>query len=93
MGTQLLTSFSCYKNTKKLLDTSGSKRPELIPCLDGIRFLSMTWVVAFHTYDFSTTSVQYTASNKNDLYYASHYCKSVIRKYNFQTSNLMCAAH
>ncbi len=71
MGYQLLASFSMYQNTKKLLDTSGSKRPELIPCLDGIRFLSMTWVVLLHTYDLSTFSTLFTAVNKYDIYYVS----------------------
>ncbi len=68
MGLQLLINFSMYQNTKKLMDTSGSKRPELIPCLDGIRFLSMTWVVIFHTYDYSTHTLLFTVMNKNDIY-------------------------
>ncbi len=60
-----------YQNTKKLMDTSGSKRPELIPCLDGIRFLSMTWVVILHTYDYSTRTSLFTVMNKNDIYEVS----------------------
>ncbi len=71
IGYQLLASFSIYQNTKKLLDTSSSKRPELIPCLDGIRFLSMTWVVVYHTYTFTTDTVLLTAINANDIHKVS----------------------
>ena len=40
-------NFGLYNNTKRLLDTTPPKGDH-ISCLDGIRFISMTWVVLGH---------------------------------------------
>ncbi len=84
LGYQLILGFSMYQNARKLLDTSGSKKPELIPCLDGIRFLSMTWVVIFHTYDYSAHTTLYTVINRKDIYevkFVRLYNMHVVLKY------------
>ncbi|XP_024943408.1 nose resistant to fluoxetine protein 6 isoform X2 [Cephus cinctus] len=44
----ILTSFSIYTNGKNLLNTN--RRADSITCLDGIRFLSICWVIYLHTY-------------------------------------------
>ena len=49
----LLLGFSAYKNTKVLFATSGQNSPgksEILHCLNGIRFISMTWVVIGHVF-------------------------------------------
>ncbi|XP_015186719.1 PREDICTED: nose resistant to fluoxetine protein 6 isoform X2 [Polistes dominula] len=44
----LLNSFSIYTNCKNLFNTD---RPQgCIPCLDGLRFLSICWIIYGHTY-------------------------------------------
>ncbi|XP_076231367.1 O-acyltransferase like protein [Calliopsis andreniformis] len=44
----LLTSFSVYTNGRNLLRT---KRPlDSIKCLDGLRYISMCWIIYGHTY-------------------------------------------
>ncbi|XP_076801554.1 O-acyltransferase like protein-like [Clavelina lepadiformis] len=45
---QLALCFSVVSNTEKLLDTSRS--PGVLPVLDGVRFLSTTWVVLGHAF-------------------------------------------
>ncbi len=62
LGSQLLQSFSFYSNTKGLMNTTG-RRADHLPCLDGIRFWSMVWVVSLHTYDFASTTIVLPASN------------------------------
>nr|XP_003703360.2 PREDICTED: nose resistant to fluoxetine protein 6-like [Megachile rotundata] len=44
----LLTSFSIYTNGKNLLKTNGRK--ESIKCLDGLRYLSICWIIYGHTH-------------------------------------------
>uniref|UniRef100_A0A6P7H384 Nose resistant to fluoxetine protein 6-like n=1 Tax=Diabrotica virgifera virgifera TaxID=50390 RepID=A0A6P7H384_DIAVI len=44
-----LVAFSVYTNGKKLLQTSNNRTSSL-DCLDGIRVLSMIWVMTFHMY-------------------------------------------
>lgn len=44
----LLTAFSALSNGKKLLTINNS--PSQLKCLDGLRFLSMMWVVLGHSY-------------------------------------------
>ena len=46
---KFLINFSLYSNTKKLFDLKIPNSVDHISCLDGIRFLSMTWVVMGHT--------------------------------------------
>ena len=57
---KFLLSFSIYTNGKHLLDTSSSGSGHL-DCLNGIRFLSMTWVVVGHSF----MSGQYTMAVRN----------------------------
>ena len=51
---KLILCFSLLPNTLKLLSTCDKRptRPQ-IPCLNGIRVLSMTWVILCHSYLFS----------------------------------------
>ncbi|CAG9835423.1 unnamed protein product [Diabrotica balteata] len=53
-GARGLVAFSIYTNGKKLFQTSN--RVSSLDCLDGIRVMSMIWVMAFHVY------VKYIAS-------------------------------
>ncbi|XP_072380970.1 nose resistant to fluoxetine protein 6-like [Diabrotica undecimpunctata] len=48
-GKPVLVAFSIYTNGKKLLQTHNNRTSSL-DCLDGIRVLSMTWVMTFHMY-------------------------------------------
>ncbi|CAG9831887.1 unnamed protein product [Diabrotica balteata] len=48
-GKAVLVAFSIYTNGKKLLQTHNNRTSSL-DCLDGIRVLSMTWVMTFHMY-------------------------------------------
>ena len=41
-------SFGLYNNTSKLMNTDIPKKADHLGCIDGIRFLSMTWVVLCH---------------------------------------------
>ena len=45
-----LLCFSFIRNTKKLLNTSTAKGP--LACLNGLRVISMWWVIQGHTYAF-----------------------------------------
>ena len=42
--------FGIYNNTTKWLDTNVPKNGGHLACLDGIRFISMTWVVLGHSW-------------------------------------------
>ena len=41
-------SFGLYNNTSKLMNTDIPKKADHLGCIDGIRFLSMSWVVLCH---------------------------------------------
>lgn len=59
---ELLLSFSVYTNGKKLLSTkqtSGSLR-----AVNGIRFLSMSWVILGHSYAFGIYNGGMVSMNK-----------------------------
>ncbi|OXU20424.1 hypothetical protein TSAR_007621, partial [Trichomalopsis sarcophagae] len=52
----LLTSFSLYSNGKRLLSTS---RPgDTIGCLDGLRYLSICWIIYGHTFYLEAVGVK-----------------------------------
>lgn len=57
----LLTSFSVYTNGKKLLSTK--RRPGTITCLDGIRFLSICWIIFGHTFFMEVIGVKLDKSH------------------------------
>ena len=46
---QVFQGFSWYTNTVKLF-TTDNIRPDSLSCINGIRFLSMTWVLFSHSY-------------------------------------------
>ena len=48
--TKFLLGFGIYTNTTKWLDTNVPKSAGHLGCLDGIRFISMTWVVLGHAW-------------------------------------------
>ena len=60
---KLLVGFSLYSNTKKLMDTKVLRGQ--ISCLNGIRFLSMTWVLLTHTLSMLTFALP--VQNKPEL--------------------------
>ncbi|KAL5011855.1 hypothetical protein ScPMuIL_010406 [Solemya velum] len=53
---QALLSFSVYTNGAKILNTKSP--PGNLSCLNGIRFLSMTWVLYGHLYSFAEIIMQ-----------------------------------
>jgi peptidoglycan/LPS O-acetylase OafA/YrhL len=44
---QVFQGFSAYSNTVKIFST-GAARPDSLACINGIRFISMTWVLFGH---------------------------------------------
>ena len=66
-----LLCFSFINNTKKLLNTKTAKGP--LACLNGLRVVSMWWVIQGHVYLFSQM-------NSNNLVYAS----TVRQRFTFQ---------
>ena len=61
---QVFQGFSLYQNTLKLFNTDGGSSDSL-DCINGIRFLSMTWVLVGHAY--STFMGQIFVNNMNVL--------------------------
>ncbi|XP_062602916.1 nose resistant to fluoxetine protein 6-like [Saccostrea cucullata] len=59
---KILLSFSIYTNAKKILNTSQPKGS--LTAVNGIRFLSMSWVILGHTWAFTATSQFGCKSNK-----------------------------
>ena len=68
---EFLLCFSFTNNTKKLLSTRTAKGP--LACLNGMRVISMWWVIQGHVYLFSQT-------NSNNVVYA----RTVIQRFTFQ---------
>jgi hypothetical protein len=65
----LVLGFSVYKNTKVLFATSGQNsqgKSEILHCLNGIRFISMTWVVIGHVF----TNLAASPSNNFSFYFS-----------------------
>ena len=48
VGMQLMKSFSLYETVPKMMDSSP--KPNQLQGLDGIRFLSMSWVILGHVW-------------------------------------------
>ena len=57
-----LRSFSLPSNLRQLLDTETGKSGQ-IDCLNGIRFMSMSWVLVSHVFDasFDAPTLNYAA--------------------------------
>ncbi|XP_018407450.1 PREDICTED: nose resistant to fluoxetine protein 6-like [Cyphomyrmex costatus] len=53
----IFTAFSLYTNGKKLLKTED-RRKDSICCLDGLRFISICWIIYGHTYYTEAISVK-----------------------------------
>ncbi|XP_014224477.1 nose resistant to fluoxetine protein 6-like [Trichogramma pretiosum] len=53
---QLLTAFSLHTNGQKLLSTKRSG--DTIPCLDGLRYLSICWIIYGHTFYLEVVGVK-----------------------------------
>ncbi|XP_060562019.1 O-acyltransferase like protein-like [Ruditapes philippinarum] len=69
---KLLLSFSVYTNAPKILNTSQPKGT--LTCVNGIRFLSMTWVILGHTYGFGAQSIANSA----------RYFPELLKRFTFQ---------
>ena len=72
---KFLLGFSVYRNTKALFKISSKKNPEMLHCLNGIRFISMTWVVLAHVYG-NFANGNYPTNN--NLFYTIKVTKSLI---------------
>uniref|UniRef100_A0A6P7GAN4 Nose resistant to fluoxetine protein 6-like n=1 Tax=Diabrotica virgifera virgifera TaxID=50390 RepID=A0A6P7GAN4_DIAVI len=82
-GAKAVVAFSIYTNSKNLFHTSN--RVSSLDCLDGIRVMSMVWVMAFHVY------VKYMASyifNSKDSIQITGSLLGIL----FSTGHLACDA-
>ena len=62
---KLLLSFSIYTNGAKLL--SAKQGAGTLTAVNGIRFISMSWVILGHTYGFGTSAVGRSITVKNTI--------------------------
>ncbi|XP_034952276.1 nose resistant to fluoxetine protein 6-like [Chelonus insularis] len=62
----ILTSFSLYTNGKSLMSTRRNE--ETINCLDGLRYLSICWIIYGHTYYLQVVGVQLDVSNVSKMH-------------------------
>jgi len=53
---RLLLSFSMYSNAKKIINTS--QPAGTLTSINGIRFISMTWVILGHTFAFGANTTR-----------------------------------
>ncbi|KAL6258374.1 hypothetical protein P5V15_010328 [Pogonomyrmex californicus] len=63
----ILTAFSLYKNGKELMHTE--RRPGSIRCLDGLRFISIAWIIFGHTYYMETVTVKMNLTHIPYMHY------------------------
>jgi hypothetical protein len=49
----VLRSFSVYSNANRLLSCEQSKSPDNLQCLNGLRVVSIVWVVFLHRHEFT----------------------------------------
>ncbi|XP_028047408.1 nose resistant to fluoxetine protein 6 isoform X2 [Monomorium pharaonis] len=63
----IFIAFSLYKNGKELLRTD--RRPGSIHCLDGLRFISICWIIYGHTYFMEATSVKMNLTHIPYMHY------------------------
>ncbi|KAJ3657612.1 hypothetical protein Zmor_009399 [Zophobas morio] len=59
----IIKAFSAYTNAKSVFKMSASKSSHL-PCLDGLKFISMMWVIMVHQYSVPLSS---SITNTNQL--------------------------
>ena len=52
MGIQILTSFSLVSNMDFIFKVNGGKKGQRFDCLEGMRAISMTWVILGHNFYF-----------------------------------------
>ena len=69
---KFLLCFSFISNTRKLLSTRTAKGP--LACLNGLRVISMWWVIQGHTYSFATL-------NLGNVIYAE---STLVKRFTFQ---------
>jgi hypothetical protein len=63
----LLIGFSLYSNTRKLLNAKAPSKPsEHLTCMNGIRFMSMSWVLLCHAIE--PFQIQLPITNVLSLY-------------------------
>jgi hypothetical protein len=62
---KLLLSFSIYTNGAKLL--SAKQGAGTLTAVNGIRFISMSWVILGHTYGFGPSAVGRSITVKNTI--------------------------
>lgn len=63
----VFTSFSLYKNGEELLRTDRPKG--YLGCLDGLRFLSICWIIYGHTHYMEATSVKLNLADIPRMHY------------------------
>ena len=59
LGFQMLVAFSLVSNTEFIFQTSTKKGSNRLDCLDGIRAISMTWVILGHNFLFGSFFVHH----------------------------------
>lgn len=85
---RILKAFALQENVPKIL--SGKIGRNSINCLHGIRFLSLTWVILGHTFNYgivSTPSIWTTGNKAIMRYYWNTYRDSyaiVLQRYRIQ---------
>ena len=67
LGFQMMVAFSLVSNTEFIFQTSNKKGSNRLDCLDGIRAISMTWVILGHNFLFGS----YFVHHRNHEYSSS----------------------
>ena len=55
MGFKILTSFSIISNMEFIFKVSDGKKGQRFDCLEGMRAISMTWVILGHNFIFGAS--------------------------------------
>ncbi|CAG4952659.1 unnamed protein product [Colias eurytheme] len=89
---RILTSFSIYTNTRRLVNFESHKNA--LECVDGIRTLSMFWVICGHTYIFTFMTPPHNMSDvvQWSSYFSSTWivaCPIVVDTF-FTLSGILC---
>ena len=71
---KILIAFSVYTNGSKLL--SAKRRPGTLGALDGVRFISMSWVILGHTFAFTLFG-----ASKYYFFFFHHICINILAIY------------